>query len=214
MPGEPRTGDTRRNPRDDRKENLRPEYLKVQFRHFHIELFRQCPSHRDQKRRDLMLSTYMPSKRLSQPSLLDVAMSGVSNDQELHVDQSEAATWTHPRTPALCNWVTRSNPESTFGSSDCASRPVPHNIPPFTMLSPASSLQRGRICGVEGLDRVALDGHEGDACDCRDTKCLRLPRQPATAKWRHDARVLGSLPYGQWGLWASALFPMLQTTLG
>ena len=32
--GEPRTGDTRRNPRDDQKENLRTEYLKVQFRHF------------------------------------------------------------------------------------------------------------------------------------------------------------------------------------
>ena len=41
MPGEPRTGDTRRNPRDDRKEKLRTEYLKVQFRHFLIELFRQ-----------------------------------------------------------------------------------------------------------------------------------------------------------------------------
>ena len=41
MPGEPRTGDTRRNPRDDRKEKLRTEYLKVQFRHFLIELIRQ-----------------------------------------------------------------------------------------------------------------------------------------------------------------------------
>ena len=41
MPGEPRTGDTWRNPRDDRKEKLRTEYLKVQFRHFLIELFRQ-----------------------------------------------------------------------------------------------------------------------------------------------------------------------------
>ena len=40
MPGEPRTGDTRRNPRDDRKEKLRTEYLKVQFRHFLSELFR------------------------------------------------------------------------------------------------------------------------------------------------------------------------------
>ena len=37
--GEPRTGDTRRNPRDDQKENLGTEYLKVQFRHFLIELF-------------------------------------------------------------------------------------------------------------------------------------------------------------------------------
>ena len=42
VPGEPRTGDTRRNPRDDRKEKLCTEYLKVQFRHFLIELFRQC----------------------------------------------------------------------------------------------------------------------------------------------------------------------------
>ena len=41
VPGEPRTGDTRRNPRDDRKENLRTEYLEVQFRNFLIELFRQ-----------------------------------------------------------------------------------------------------------------------------------------------------------------------------
>ena len=41
VPGQPRTGDTRRNPRDDRKENLRTEYLKVQFRNFLIELFRQ-----------------------------------------------------------------------------------------------------------------------------------------------------------------------------
>ena len=41
VPGEPRTGDTRRNPRDDRKENLRTEYLKVQFRNFLIELFWQ-----------------------------------------------------------------------------------------------------------------------------------------------------------------------------
>ena len=41
VPGEPRTGHTRRNPRDDQKENLRTEYLKVQFRHFLIELFRQ-----------------------------------------------------------------------------------------------------------------------------------------------------------------------------
>ena len=41
MPSEPRTGDTRRNPRDDRKEKLRTEDLKVQFRHFLIELFRQ-----------------------------------------------------------------------------------------------------------------------------------------------------------------------------
>ena len=40
VPGEPRTGDTRRNPRDERKENLRTEYLKVQFRNFLIELFR------------------------------------------------------------------------------------------------------------------------------------------------------------------------------
>ena len=46
------------------------------------------------------------------------------------------------------------------------------------------------------------------------TARLRLPRQPATAVWRHDARVLGSLPYGQWGLWAPALFRMLQSTLG
>ena len=37
---EPRTGDTRRNPRDDQKENLRTEYLTVQFRHFLIELCR------------------------------------------------------------------------------------------------------------------------------------------------------------------------------
>ena len=41
VPGEPRTGDIWRNPRDDRKEKLRTEYLKVQFRHFLIELFRQ-----------------------------------------------------------------------------------------------------------------------------------------------------------------------------
>ena len=41
VPGEPRTGHTWRNPRDDRKENLRAEYLKVQFRNFLIELFRQ-----------------------------------------------------------------------------------------------------------------------------------------------------------------------------
>ena len=41
VPGEPRTGYTWRNPRDDRKENLRAEYLKVQFRNFLIELFRQ-----------------------------------------------------------------------------------------------------------------------------------------------------------------------------
>ena len=41
VPGEPRTGDTRRNLRDDRKGKLRTEYLKVQFRHFLIELFRQ-----------------------------------------------------------------------------------------------------------------------------------------------------------------------------
>ena len=39
VPGQPRTGDTRRNPRDDRKEKLRTEYLKVQFRNFLIELF-------------------------------------------------------------------------------------------------------------------------------------------------------------------------------
>ena len=39
--GQPRTGDTRRNPRDERKENLRNKYLKVQFRNFLIELFRQ-----------------------------------------------------------------------------------------------------------------------------------------------------------------------------
>ena len=37
---EPRTGDTRRNPRDDQKEHLRSEHMKVQFRHFLIELFR------------------------------------------------------------------------------------------------------------------------------------------------------------------------------
>ena len=36
-----------------------------------------------------MLSTYMPSKRLSQPSPLDIATSGVSNDQDLHVDRSD-----------------------------------------------------------------------------------------------------------------------------
>ena len=40
-PGENRTGDTRRNPRDDRKEKLCTENLKVQFRNFLIELFRQ-----------------------------------------------------------------------------------------------------------------------------------------------------------------------------
>ena len=41
MPGEPRTGDTRRNPRDDQQEILRTDCLKEQFRHFLIELFRQ-----------------------------------------------------------------------------------------------------------------------------------------------------------------------------
>ena len=39
VPGEPRTGDTRRNPRDEQKENLRTEYLKVQFRHFSSSYF-------------------------------------------------------------------------------------------------------------------------------------------------------------------------------
>ena len=86
VPGEPRTGDTRRNPRDDQKEHLRTDFLKEQFRHFLIELFRQRPSHRDQRRRGLMLSTFMPSKRLGQPIL---ATFGVSNDQDLHVDQSD-----------------------------------------------------------------------------------------------------------------------------
>ena len=54
MPGEPRTGDTRRNPRDDRKEKLRTEYLKVQFRHFLIELFRQ------QEDIDLVSLSFLP----------------------------------------------------------------------------------------------------------------------------------------------------------
>ena len=38
VPGEPRTGDSRRNPRED--QSCRTEHLKVQFRHFLIELFR------------------------------------------------------------------------------------------------------------------------------------------------------------------------------
>ena len=38
------------------------------------------------------------------------------------------------------------------------------------------------------------------------TARLRLPRQAVTAKWRHDAGVLGSLPFAQWGLWAPAPF--------
>ena len=54
VPGEPRTGDTRRNPRDDRKEKLRTEYLKVQFRHFLIELFRQ------QEDIDLVSLSFLP----------------------------------------------------------------------------------------------------------------------------------------------------------
>ena len=54
MPNEPRTGDTRRNPRDDRKEKLRTEYLKVQFRHFLIELFRQ------QEDIDLVSLSFLP----------------------------------------------------------------------------------------------------------------------------------------------------------
>ena len=33
------------------------------------------------------------------------------------------------------------------------------------------------------------------------------------SKWRHDAGVLGSLPFVQWGLWAPLLFALMQSTL-
>ena len=98
------------------------------------------------------------------------------------------ATWSHPRSTLGSSEQHLENDQEFTLKVNCASRPVPRNIPPFTLLSPASSLQRDRVCGVEGLDRVALDGHEGDVCDCRDVSCLRLPRQPATA---NDATTLG-----------------------
>ena len=71
---------------------------------------------------------------------------------------------------------------------------MPRNIPPFTLLSPTSPPQRGGICGVEGLDRVAVDADEGDVCDCTDVSHLRLPRQPASASGATTPGFSGPFP--------------------
>ena len=77
----------------------------------------------------------------------------------------------------------------------CASRPVPHNIRTFTLLSPSTPLQRGRICGVAGPDRVALDGLEKeDVCDRPNVPYLRLPRQPVSANGATTPGFSGPFP--------------------
>ena len=105
-----------------------------------------------------------------------------------------AATWSHPRTTLGSSEQHLENDQEFTLKVNCASRSVPHNIPPFTLLSPTSPLQKGRICGVEGLDRVALDGHEGDVCDRPDVSHLRLPRQTASANGATTPGFSGPFP--------------------
>ena len=60
---------------------------------------------------------------------------------------------------------------------------------------PSSLLQRGRICGVEGLDGVALDVLEkADVCDRPNVSYLRLPRQPASANGATTLGFSGPFP--------------------
>ena len=94
----------------------------------------------------------------------------------------------------------------------CASRPVPHNIRTFTLLSPSTPLQRGRICGVAGPDRVALDGLEKED-DRLHVPYLRLPRQSATANGATTPGFSGPFPSHSGVFGPPAPFRSLQSTL-
>ena len=61
---------------------------------------------------------------------------------------------------------------------------------PVLRVSPAQHSTTSDNC------RGRRQGRRSIFPDRLSTTRLRLPRQPAAAKWRHDARVLGALPFG------------------